>query len=215
MDIYPLGHSAFRIKGKSVTVITDPFDGSMVGFPFPKHVAGDIVTVSHGHEDHNKTSLVEGDPYIVEGPGEYEIKGVGIIGIPVFHDEKKGETRGSVTAYHMEIDGINIVHLGDIGAPLTSDDVERLDGVDILFIPVGGSVTLDLSQIANVISEIEPSIVIPMHYRTSRHNPKVFGDLAPVSAFLKIMGKEDVQPIPKLSITKDRMPTEMQIVVLE
>jgi len=215
MDIFPLGHSSFRIKGKTVTVVTDPFDGSMVGFPFPKHVAGDIVTVSHEHADHNQTTLVEGNPYIVDGPGEYEIKGVGIIGIPLFHDDKKGATRGEITAYHMEIDGINIVHLGDIGAPLTSDDVEKLDGVDILFVPVGGSVTLDQNQIASVISEIEPMIVIPMHYKTLRHNPKVFSDLMPISAFLKTMGKEEIVPVPKFSTTKDKLPTEMQIVVLE
>jgi len=215
MDIFPLGHSSFRIKGKNVTVITDPFDASMVGFPFPKHIAGDIVTVSHGHLDHNQTHLVEGTPFVVEGPGEYEIKGVGIIGIPLFHDEVKGASRGSVTAYHIEIDGINIVHLGDIGSTLTSDDVERLDGVDILFIPVGGSVTLDPNKASAVISDLEPTIVIPMHYKTPRHSPKNFGELSGVSEFLKIMGKDAVVPVPKFSITKDKLPTEMQIVVLE
>jgi len=215
MDIYPLGHSSFRIKGKNVTVVIDPFDPSAVGFPFPKHTAADIVTVSHKHQDHNAISQIEGSPYIVDGPGEYEIKGVGIIGIPLFHDDKKGALRGSITAYHIEIDGINIVHLGDIGAPLTNDEIERLDGVDILFVPVGGSVTLDQNQIVSVISEIGPMIVIPMHYKTPRHDAKAFGDLAPVTTFLKSMGKEEIQPIPKLSITKDKMPTEMQIVVLE
>ncbi|MFA5942811.1 MAG: MBL fold metallo-hydrolase [Candidatus Paceibacterota bacterium] len=215
MDIFPLGHSSFRIKGKSVTVVTDPFDASLVGFPFPKHIASDIVTVSHGHTDHNQTGLVEGNPYIVDGPGEYEIKGVGIIGIPLFHDDKKGTLRGSVTAYHMEIDNVNIVHLGDIGVVPNSDEVERLDGVDILFVPVGGSVTLDLNQIAGVIAELEPSIVIPMHYKTSRHDTKNFGELTGVSEFLKIMGKEAISPVPKFSITKDKLPAEMQIVVLE
>jgi len=215
MDIFPLGHSSFRIKGKNVTVITDPFDPELVGFPFPKHIAGDIVTVSHGHTDHAHTSVIEGSPYIVEGAGEYEIKGVGIIGVPLFHDAEKGKTRGGVTAYHMEVDGVNIVHLGDVGSALTSVDVEALNGVDILFIPVGGTVTIDANQAASIISELEPSIVIPMHYKTSRHSTKEFGMLADVSSFLKIMGKEDVQPIPKLSTTKDKLPAEMQIVVLE
>jgi L-ascorbate metabolism protein UlaG (beta-lactamase superfamily) len=82
-------------------------------------------------------------------------------------------------------------------------------------VPVGGSVTLDQNHIAGVISEIEPMIVIPMHYKTPRHNEKTFGDLAPVSTFLKTMGKEDIQPVPKFSISKDKLPTEMQIVVLE
>jgi L-ascorbate metabolism protein UlaG (beta-lactamase superfamily) len=215
MDISPLGHSSFRIKGKTVTVVTDPFDATLVGFPYPKHIAADIVTVSHGHKDHNAVSLIEGNPYVVNGPGEYEVKGVGIIGISLFHDTEKGESRGTVTAYHIDIDGVNIVHMGDVGNTLTSDDVERLDGVDILMIPVGGVYTLDSNQAAGLISELEPSVVIPMHYQTPRHSPKEFGKLSPVSTFLKIMGKEDVVPVPKLSITKDRLPAEMQVVVLE
>jgi L-ascorbate metabolism protein UlaG (beta-lactamase superfamily) len=215
MDIYSLGHSSFRIKGKSVTVVTDPFDSDMVGISFPKHVSAEIVTVSHPHKDHNQISLVEGNPYIVDGPGEYEIKGVGIIGVSSFHDKEKGAVRGMNTMFHIEIDGVHIVHLGDIGAMLTSDEVERLDGVDILMIPVGDVVTLPLNDVATLISELEPSIVIPMHYQTPKHNTKIFGELSPVSAFLKAMGKEDTVPMPKLSTTKDKLPAEMQIVVLE
>ena len=196
-------------------MVTDPFDSSMVGFAFPKHIVSDIVTISHNHEDHNAVSQIEGSPFIVEGPGEYEIKGVGIIGTSSYHDGSKGSERGTNTMYHLEIDGVNIVHLGDLGCILTSDDIERLDGVDILFIPVGGGSTLDMNHVANLISELEPSIVIPMHYKTDKHNEKDFGDLQPVSSFLKIMGKEDVAPLSKFSVTKDKLPTEMQIVVLE
>jgi len=215
MEIFPLGHSSFRIKGKTVTVVCDPFDSSFVGFSFPKHISANIVTVSHNHEDHNAVSLVEGNPYKVEGPGEYEVSGVGIIGIASYHDGSKGSVRGSNTMYHMEIDGVNVVHLGDLGCTLTSDDIERLDGVDILFVPVGGKTTLDPNQAANIISELEPSIVIPMHYKTNRHDEKSFGDLLPVSSFLDVMGKKDVTPVPKLSVTKDKLPTEMQVVILE
>lgn len=215
MDLYPLGHSSFRIKGKTATVVTDPFDPAFVGFPFPKHISADIVTISHAHKDHSASSLIEGNPYIVNGPGEYEIKGVGIIGVPLFHDDVKGASRGMVTSYRIEIDGVNIVHLGDVGADLSGDTVERFDGVDILFIPVGGVVTLNQNQMTTVLSELEPSIVIPMHYKTPRHDQKVFGELSPVSSFLTSMGKEDTTPVPKLSITKDKLPAEMQIVVLE
>jgi len=215
MDIYSLGHSSFRIKGKTVTVVTDPFDSEMVGFSFPKHVSAEIVTVSHSHKDHDQTSLIEGNPYIVDGPGEYEIKGVGIIGVPSYHDKEKGSVRGLNTMYHIEIDGVHIVHLGDLGAMLTSDDIERLDGVDILMVPVGDVVTLPLTDVTTLISELEPSIVIPMHYQTAKHDTKTFGELSPVSLFLKAMGKEEIVPVPKLSITKDKLPTEMQIVVLE
>lgn len=215
MDITYLGHSSFRIRGKQTTVITDPFDGSMVGFPFPKHISANIVTVSHDHGDHNNTSQIDGSPYIVSGPGEYEIAGVGIVGFPSFHDETKGSKRGSNTIYRIEIDGMSIVHLGDVGHVLDSETVNNLDGVDILMIPVGGFFTID-PEIANaVIKEVEPSIVIPMHYATPKHNPKAFGDVKPLDVFLKEMGKEGIVPVPKLTITKDKIPEEMQIVVLE
>ena len=122
MDIFPLGHSSFRIKGKSVTVVTDPFDPQMVGFPFPKHISADIVTVTHPHKDHNNVGAVEGNPFVIQGPGEYEVKGVGVIGMSSYHDEQKGKERGLNTLYHIEIDGINVVHLGDSGIMLSKDD---------------------------------------------------------------------------------------------
>jgi len=214
MDIFPLGHSSFRIKGKSVTVVTDPFDPVMVGFPFPKHVSADIVTVTHSHRDHNNVSAVEGDPFVIQGPGEYEVKGVGVIGMSSYHDEQKGKERGRNILYRIEIDGVNLVHLGDLGTMLSHEEIEKLDGVDILFVPVGGTFTINEQEAQTLISELEPSIVIPMHYKTGKHN-KEFEEMASVQPFLKIIGKEDITPIPKLSITKDKLPSEMQIVVLE
>jgi L-ascorbate metabolism protein UlaG (beta-lactamase superfamily) len=214
MDIFPLGHSSFRIKGKSVTVVTDPFDPVMVGFPFPKHISADIVTVTHSHRDHNNVSVVEGDPFVIQGPGEYEVKGVGVIGMSSYHDEQKGKERGRNTLYRIEIDGVNLVHLGDLGTMLSHEEIEKLDGVDILFVPVGGTFTINAQEAQTLISELEPSIVIPMHYKTDKHN-KEFEEMASVQPFLKIIGKEDITPVPKLSITKDKLPSEMQIVVLE
>ena len=214
MDIFPLGHSSFRIKGKSVTVVTDPFDPNMVGFPFPKHLSADIVTVTHAHKDHNNVGAVEGNPFVIQGPGEYEVKGVGVIGMSSYHDEQKGKERGLNTLYHIEIDGINVVHLGDLGIMLSKEEIEKLDGVDILFVPVGGKVTITIQDAQRLISELEPTIIIPMHYKTSKHS-KGFEEMASVQPFLKIMGKEEVTPVPKLSITKDKLPSEMQIVVLE
>jgi len=214
MDIFPLGHSSFRIKGKSVTVATDPFDPQMVGFPFPKHISADIVTVTHPHKDHNNIGAVEGNPFVIQGPGEYEVKDVGVIGMSSYHDEQKGKERGLNTLYHIEIDGINVVHLGDLGIMLSKEEIEKLDGVDILFVPVGGKVTITIQDAQRLISELEPTIIIPMHYKTSKHS-KGFEEMASVQPFLKIMGKEEVTPVPKLSITKDKLPSEMQIVVLE
>jgi len=215
MDIQSLGHSSYRIRGKSATIVTDPFDGSMTGFPFPKHVSATVVTVSHAHEDHNATAQIEDHPFIISGAGEYEIGGVSVIGIPSYHDTAKGSKRGKNIIYRIEVDGVAIVHMGDVGTMLTTEEIDILDGVDILLVPVGGDVTIPLSDVRNLISEIEPSVVIPMHYRSAKHNPKIFGNLAPLSEFLKLMGKDGILPVPKLTISKDKLPEEMQVIVLE
>lgn len=215
MDITYLGHSSFKIRGKNATVVTDPYDSAMVGLKFPKHTASDIVTVSHAHADHNAVGQIEGSPFVVSGPGEYEIKGISIVGVPSFHDKVNGQERGKNTIYRIEVDGVSIVHLGDLGHPLTSEDVDSLDGVDVLLVPVGGTYTLDAVAAAAVVKEIEPAIVIPMHYGRSDLNPKVFADLQPLATFLKEVGKESVGAQAKLTLTKDKVPEEMQVVVLQ
>lgn len=211
MEILPLGHASFKLRGKLATVVTDPFDEKAVGVKYPKHVEADILTVSHDHHDHNAVSQVGGSPFVVRGAGEYEIKGVSIIGVSSFHDEKSGVERGRNTMYKIEIDGVRLVHLGDLGHVLSSVQVDMLDGVDVLFIPVGGTYTIDAEKAAQVISDIEPRIVIPMHYGTPDYNK----DLAPVSQFLKQLSKESVTPVPKLTVSRDKLPAEMQVVVLE
>ncbi|HUD18917.1 MAG TPA: MBL fold metallo-hydrolase [Patescibacteria group bacterium] len=215
MDITYFGQSSFRLRGKSATVVIDPFDPGAVGLKFPKHTEADIVTVSHDHKDHNAVSEVEGSPFVVNGPGEYEIKGVGVVGMSVFHDDQKGAVRGKNTIYRIEIDGLSIVHLGDLGHTLSSEQVDELDGVNILLVPVGGFYTIDAARAVQIIRDIEPSIVIPMHYKTEGLNPKLGDVLAPLSVFMKEIGKEGIVPQPKLSITKDKLPAEMQVVVLE
>jgi L-ascorbate metabolism protein UlaG (beta-lactamase superfamily) len=214
MDITYLGHASFRIRGKVATVVTDPYDSSVVGLKFPKHIEANVVTVSHAHEDHNSVSQIEGSPYIIDGPGEYEVKGVGVVGLSTFHDAEKGATRGKNTVYRIEIDGVTIVHLGDLGHVLTADQVDALGGADVVMVPVGGVYSLTPSQAVEVVNEIEPAIVIPMHYAREGLDQKAFGQLSPVSAFLKEIGKE-VTPQPKLSLTKDKLPAEMQVVILE
>ena len=215
MEITYLGHSSFKLRGKTVTVVTDPFDTIAVGIKFPKHTSADIVTVSHDHNDHNATNTVEGSPFVVSGPGEYEVKGVGIVGIGVFHDDANGAKRGKNTIYRIELDGVSIVHLGDLGHTLTSDQVDGLDGVDILLIPVGGVYTIDAKIAREVVTAIEPSVVIPMHYHSFDLDQKAFGSLAAVSVFLKEIGKENIPLVPKFSVTKDTLPEELQVVVLQ
>jgi L-ascorbate metabolism protein UlaG (beta-lactamase superfamily) len=214
MDITYLGHSSFRIKGKNAVVVTDPYALEKSGIKFPKHIAADIITVSHGHPDHNATHQIEGSPYIIQGPGEYEVHGVGVIGMSTYHDQEKGAKRGGNTIYRIEIDGVSIVHLGDLGHKLATPEVDALDGVDILMIPVGGIYTIDPAAAVSVINEIEPSIIIPMHYKRPDFIGDMFKDLATLPMFLKEIGKDDIAAQPKLSITKDKIPEQMQVVVL-
>ena len=214
MDITPLGHSSFKIRGKHATVVTDPYASDMVGIKYPRSVTADIVTVSHDHADHNAVAAVGGNPFVVTGAGEYEVHGVGIIGVPSYHDSEQGAKRGRNTIYRIEIDGVVIVHLGDLGHPLSEQDIERLDGVDVLLVPVGGVYTINAAEAVKVVHDIEPAIAVPMHYLTDGMDTKAFGELSPVSAFLKEIGKEDVPSQEKLVITKDKLPEELDVVVL-
>jgi L-ascorbate metabolism protein UlaG (beta-lactamase superfamily) len=214
MDITYFGHSSFKIRGKTATVITDPYSPE-VGLKFPKHTEASIVTVSHDHGDHNSISQIEGSPFLIRGPGEYEVSGIGVVGTNVYHDNEKGTLRGRNTIYRIEVDGVSIVHLGDLGHTLTSDQVDELDGVNVLCIPVGGVHTIDASAAAQVINDIEPSIVIPMHFGRPELNQKMFPDLQPLSQFLKEIGKEGISPQPKLVLSKDKLPDQMQVVILD
>lgn len=213
MDITYLGHSSFRIKGKSVSWVTDPYDSGMVGLKFPT-VEAQIVTVSHNHDDHNKAGIVGGEPYIVSGPGEYEIQGVSIFGIPTFHDDKQGAERGPNTVYVINLDGIILCHLGDLGHKLSGETVGEIGSIDILFVPVGGFYTIDASRASEVVSNLEPKIVIPMHYKTEGLAEGLGDKLAPVDDFVKEIGMVPVKTN-KFVITQDTLPEETQLVVLE
>lgn len=214
MDIIHLGHSSFRIKGKNATLVTDPFSGEATGLKFPKTEA-EIVTISHQHADHNDTKYLtlntENLPLIIAGPGEYESKGVKILGIPGFHDSSKGEERGKITIFKIIMDGVNLCHLGDLGHKLEAAQVDFLDGVDILLIPVGGVYTIDAKIAAEVVAQLEPKMVIPMHYSV----PGLKFQLEPLEKFLQEMGKPEIKPQPKLTVSKDKLSEEMEVIVLE
>ncbi len=210
MDITYLGHASFKIKGKNAVVVTDPYD-PQTGLKFPK-VEADIVTVTHDHFDHSAASLVQGEPFVVAGPGEYEVKGVEIVGVDSFHDTKEGSERGRSTIFNLKIDKMNIAHLGDLGQDsLTDQQVEEIGNVDILMIPVGGVYTIDAATAAKIASLLEPKIIIPMHYADPDSTVK---ELAGVENFLKEIGKEDVEPTQKLTITPDKLPEETQVVLM-
>jgi L-ascorbate metabolism protein UlaG (beta-lactamase superfamily) len=208
VDINWLGHSCFRIKGSQATIITDPFPPD-TGYSLGKTTA-DIVTVSHDHPSHSFVQGVGGQPRVIRGPGEYEISNVLIIGVAAFHDAVKGQARGKNTLYLMEIDGVGVCHAGDLGHVLNDDQVEEMGDVDVLLLPVGGVSTINASMAAEVIRKLEPKAVIPMHYKT----PATTRELDPVDIFLKEMGMGQVEPRPKLSISKSNLPLSTQVFVL-
>jgi L-ascorbate metabolism protein UlaG (beta-lactamase superfamily) len=206
------GHSCFKIQDKigpdGVTVVTDPY-GKSTGLKVPNFEA-DIVTISHDHDDHNNAGALRGDPFVIDCAGEYDFKDILVEGIDSFHDDKKGAERGGNIIYRMEVDDVSIAHLGDLGGPLDSTQLEKLVGTDILLIPVGGKYTLDAKAAVEVISQIEPRIVIPMHYKT----PDLKMDIDPVDKFIKELGLKPIYE-EKLKISKKDLPQEdMELVIL-
>ncbi len=209
MDINWLGHSCFRIKGRNAAIVTDPYPPDL-GYSLGKPSA-DIVTVSHPHPGHSYTRGVSGDPRLVRGPGEYEISDVLIIGVATFHDNDKGTKRGKNTVYLMDVDGVSVCHLGDLGHVLTADQVEQIEEADVLLLPVGGVSTINAAVAAEVVRQLEPKVVVPMHYRTEALNK----GLATVDGFLKEMGQKEITSQPKLTLTRTTLPLITQVVVLD
>ena len=209
VDIDWLGHSCFRIKGSHGVIITDPFPPGL-GYSLGKPTAR-IVTVSHQHPSHSYVQGVGGEPRVVKGPGEYEIGDVLILGIATFHDAVGGKNKGKNTVYLMEVDGMSICHLGDLGHVLNAEQVEEIDDVDVLLLPVGGVSTLNAPMAAEVIRRLEPKVVIPMHYKT----PAISRRLGTIDEFLKEMGVEQIESKPKLSLTKSNLPASTQVFLLD
>jgi len=209
MDITWLGHSCFKLKGKQAALITDPCPPEL-GYVIGKQTAN-VVTLSHRHPGHSFTQGISGDPRLVSGPGEYEISNLLIIGVASFHDNDKGGSRGKNTIYLVEMDDVSVCHLGDLGHVLNDDQVEEMGNIDVLLIPVGGVSTINAQLAAETVRQLEPKIVIPMHYQTEA----VKQELEPVDGFLKEMGAHDITPQPKLSVTRTNLPLTMQVVLLE
>ena len=216
VDIWFYGQACFKVKGKNVSIVFDPYNTDFVGLSVLK-VDADIVCVSHDHKDHNEAGLVKGtqegiEPFVISGPGEYEKLGVNVVGVASFHDEKQGAERGNNTIYVATVDEVNIVHLGDLGQKkLTQDQVEQLSSCDVLLIPVGGVYTIEAKDAPDLIAQLEPKIIIPMHYKL----PGLKFELAEVSEFFTVMGKEKPEAQSKLSISLDKLPEEPEIVLLE
>jgi len=206
MELTWYGHSCFRLtQRRKSTIVTDPYDHEVVGYA-PLKLRADVVTISTDTPGHNYTKGVKGARHILNSPGEYEIGGVFITAIRT--DKKEGR-RNLIFAFDYE--DLTIAHLGNLKRVPTQAELEPLGHVDIALVPVGGGGGLDASQAAEVISVLEPSIVIPMHYRTTQEKMP----LGKVDAFLKEMGAENSKPIPSLKLSKSDLPEEVKVVILE
>lgn len=209
MEIAWLGHSCFRLKGREASVITDPFTKEL-GYPLGRLTAN-IVTVSHPHPQHSFTAAIAGQPKVVDRPGEYEIANVFINGIRTFHDAEGGRARGQNNVFLVEIDGVRVCHLGDLGHIPSPAQIEEISVVDVLLVPVGGVSTIDAAAAAEVVNLLEPRVVIPMHCKTAVAGPQ----LQPVERFLQEMGLKDLEPQPRLSLSRTSLPAEARVVLLD
>jgi L-ascorbate metabolism protein UlaG (beta-lactamase superfamily) len=208
-EIKWFGHGCFRVRGREATIVMDPV-GRSTGYSLPKQKA-DIVTVSHNHPGHSATGQVQDGYFLIDGPGEYEVSDVFITGVRTFHDAKGGQEHGFNTLYLVELEELRICHLGDLGHPLSEEQLEGLDDVDVLLVPVGGGKSLDAPGANEVIGQIEPKIVIPMHYRTANGDQ----NLEALDRFCKELGVEQVTPQEKLTVRKSDLPETVKVVILE
>ena len=210
MEITWYGHSCFRLAERSMaTVVTDPFDSAVVGYDALK-LKSDIVTVSHAAPGHGYVSAVKGKSHVLTGPGEYEIGGVFITGVQTNGYSKRANEEPRNTLYVFDYNGVTVAHLGDLRRVPSQTEIEALGTVHVALVPVGGGGGLNASKAAEVVSLLEPGIVIPMHYST----PASLLKLAPLSKFLNEMGLAKVDKQDMLKITQATVPEETRVVVL-
>jgi L-ascorbate metabolism protein UlaG (beta-lactamase superfamily) len=208
LDVTWLGHGCFRLRGRAAAAVTDPYPPS-IGLKLQR-LDGNLVTVSHEHENHNYTQVMR-DAYEIRGPGEYEVAGVSVIGVPTYHDPEKGAKHGRNTIYLIEIDDVRVCHLGDLGHPLEDSEAEAIASPDVLLVPVGGRTTIDAAQAAAVVRQLEPRFVVPMHYAI----PGLKLELDSLDRFLKEMAVGASEPQPKLSVQASSGEYDTKVVVLE
>ncbi|OIO52003.1 hypothetical protein COT40_01870 [Candidatus Peregrinibacteria bacterium CG08_land_8_20_14_0_20_41_10] len=210
MEIVYYGHSCFQIKNKKINIVMDPYDHPDLKLKLPD-LKADVVTVSHAHRDHNAVHKIQDNPRVLDWPGEYEVNEVSFTGISSFHDNENGATRGENVIFIIKTNGTTVCHLGDLGCKLTEAQIDQLGQIDVLLIPMGGKVSLDAKLAKEVVEQIEPRVVIPMHYKL----PDTISELAPVDDFLKVMNLAS-QNLDSLNLEKISVPEDKtEIVVLK
>jgi L-ascorbate metabolism protein UlaG (beta-lactamase superfamily) len=214
MEITWYGHSCFRLTERTyATVVTDPFDNKSVGYG-PLKLKGDIVTVSHEASGHSHTDAVKGTSHVINGAGEYEIGSVFITGVATDGGsaKKNGKDASSRNiVYVFDYNGITVAHLGDLKQVPTQSEIETLGTINVALVPVGGGGGLNAAKAAEVISLIEPNIVVPMHYAT----PAAKVSLDALNKFIKEMGLSKPETQDTLKVTRSGLPDETKVIVLE
>ncbi len=208
MEITWYGRACFRLKGREATVITDPCPPS-TGFVAGRHDV-DLLTLSHDHKDHAYTRSITAGLTLTR-PGEYEYHGALVTGVRTFHDGSRGAERGGNVVFSVELDGVHVGHLGDLGHLLTEEQLSELGPVDVLLVPAGGTFTISPAEAAEVVAQVSPKIVIPMHYAVDGGST----DLMSADKFLHEMGITDPVRQPKAAVTHSSLPDESQVVLLE
>jgi L-ascorbate metabolism protein UlaG (beta-lactamase superfamily) len=201
------GHASFLIEAEGKKIVTDPFNAEL-GYPLAP-LEADLVTVSHEHWDHNAVETIGGQPQVIRGPGASTVGGIDFKGIATFHDRSRGRERGPNTVFKIFAEGLNLVHLGDLGHILSTEQVREIGTVDILLLPVGGRYTLDAAEAIQVVNLLQPKIVIPMHFAT----PHLSFALAPLEEFTSHY--DQIIKKPYLEVHSQELGQRLRIIVLE
>lgn len=207
MELHWIGHSCFRLRGRDATVITDPCAPSS-GYSMGRTTA-DLITVSNSHPHHNAAGEVSGEPMVLDGPGEYEVHGVFVTGVRTSPSKSTSEHLRNI-AYIIKVDDITVCHLGDLAAPLTTEQTELMKDIDVLLVPVGGHCTIGPAEAVEVISRVEPKLVVPMHYATADTTVELEG----VERFLREMGLAETAPQARLNVTRSSLPGEPTVTLM-
>lgn len=215
MKIKYLGHAAFELTledGRKL--VFDPYESGAYGGALaygPIKGEYDVAVVSHDHADHFSESVTSRAGSVVDSAGEFDLDGIKVKAIPTFHDESGGSERGKNLISIVETEGVRIAHLGDLGHPLSDEEALALKGIDVVLVPVGGHFTIDSKTAADLVSAIEPKMVIPMHFKTE----KVDFPIAPVDGFAGLMDDVDRTGSSEITVSKENLPVSRKVVVLD
>jgi L-ascorbate metabolism protein UlaG (beta-lactamase superfamily) len=210
VDLSWLGHACFRLRGRDVTIVTDPYADNAWGYP-ALAISANVVTISNDHPHHAGLSAIEGSPHVLRGPGEYEIGGALIWGV---RTSRPNDAALRNTAFIIQLEELTICHLGDLAnAPLSTDELTHIKDADVLLVPVGGNCTINAQQAAGVVAQVEPKLIVPMHYATEETREHLALD--DVNRFCKELGATEAAPRSRLSITPTSLPSEPTVVLME